>query len=286
MSQFGRLLRYAVLLGFLSVAVAASEPTTRPPLRCADIEGLAGAALDGPGFMVGDMHGTEQAPAFLEALVCHVLAKGHGVLLGVEMPVSEQRALDAFLGNAAPDARARFLASPFWHRALQDGRSSVAMLRMLTRMQTWIQAGEPIRVAAFDPSVVEGRDANARDAGMSASLRPAAAGLRPNEKLVVFVGNAHARKVEGSPFKDVPLERVATKPLGYLVRDLGLLHLDVAGDGGSAWVCMETCGATTLRPPGPPSTAFRIAPSRRDAFDGEYHVGPFSASPPAVEVSP
>jgi hypothetical protein len=77
--------------------------------------------------------------------------------------------------------------------------------------------------------------------------------------------------------------------MGQLVTGLlgadRVVALDVTHAGGSAWVCTDACGETTLQGGGPPDSAFRLSLHLDDAssgFHGEYSVGPLTASPPAA----
>jgi hypothetical protein len=54
------------------------------------------------GVVVGDMHGTVEAPQFIGALISHLVKSGRPIVVGLEYPRNEQADLDAFL-HAAPN---------------------------------------------------------------------------------------------------------------------------------------------------------------------------------------
>lgn len=108
-------------------------------------------------------------------LVCNLLRSRRAVVLGLEYPVAEQRFLGDFLRSPTRQGRRALLASPFWARATQDGRTSRAMLALLDWARAQIAAGARNRVFAFDappetatPDMIGKFDA--RDAAMAARV--------------------------------------------------------------------------------------------------------------------
>lgn len=82
--------------------------------------------------VVGERHGTKEIPGFVAALACTALVDGRAVTLALEMPSSETDRLESYLASdGGATARSRLVTSPFWHRPLQDGRSSAAMVDLL-----------------------------------------------------------------------------------------------------------------------------------------------------------
>ena len=252
---------------------------------CTPISGLS-RVLHAPGVFVGDMHGTVQSPAFVKALICHVLKSGRAVMLALEYPSDQQHFLHSFLHSHSTDPARALLASPFWRRPTQDGRTSRAMLQLLNWIRGRIAEGAAVRVVAFGwepPRGVTGTARfNARDGRMASQLRAELAGLTPGAFPIIFTGNVHARKTKGLPFINAPPDAANAKPLGYRLRDLPYLHLNIIHDGGSIWACYGTCGLHQFGTPGPAVSAFSIRPSSDPAYDFDYFVGPISASPPAV----
>jgi hypothetical protein len=255
--------------------------------RCQRVSGLA-RVLQAPGVFVGDLHGTVQAPAFVKALICHLLSAGDAVVLALEYPRDQQHFLDSFLHSHSADPKRDLLASPFWSRPTQDGRTSRAMLQLLEWIRGRIAGGARVRVLAFGwepPRGLSGTAGfNARDAAMAARLRQELAGLPPGNFPIIFTGNVHARKTKGLPFLNAPPGAANAEPLGYRLRDLPYLHLNIVDDGGSEWACYGKCGMHHFGKAGPAVSVFSIRPSSDPAYDLEYYVGPITASPPAVDV--
>jgi hypothetical protein len=243
------------------------------------------------GFVVGDLHGTVEAPAFVRDLVCQLLQSHRGVLLALEYPADEQRFLDDFLRAPAGIAAGALLASPFWSRPSQDGRSSRAMLELLLWVRQQVASGAHIRVLAFDalaapPQAGSAVAFDARDAAMAVSVARGLDTLGFQEVVVIFTGNVHARKTQGLPFVGAPASAEHAEPLGYRLKERGFLHLNISYRGGSLWACMaDGCGVHQGLPPGPAVSSFSITASADPAYDLEYFVGRVTASPPAAAAA-
>ena len=239
----------------------------------------------GRGLVIGDMHGTVESPGVLKSILCRELQEGRRLVVAMELPADEQGSLDAFMTDASSEAAVRLTAAASWRRAIQDGRHSNAVLQMLLLARAYALAGAPLRLLAIDPGFTTAKaDPNARDAGMAVRVRAAAATLQPGDRMIVFVGNVHARKLRGPLFPGAPAG-TPTEPLGFLIADLGFLHLNVVGDGGALWTCTgpARCGEVQMGPSGKsPATAPAVRPSRDAAYDAEIFVGTFTASPPAA----
>jgi hypothetical protein len=261
----------------LGLAVALATPALAEP--CPDVPGLAPLLRPGTVLLLGEMHGTVESPAFADRVLCHALARGLEVVVGLEIGYREQPAFDAYLASDGGDAAERaLLAGEHWSRAYQDGRSSVAQLDLVRSLRRRLEDGAPLRLVLFDEQVAE------RDAAMAARLA-AAAERAPDALVVALTGNLHARIERGSPWNE------SFEPMGlFLRRRLAgreVLSLDVGTSGGTAWYCTTAdpgdCRERMVRgddagPPGvhvaPPGTA--------GPFSGRYSVGLLHASPPAV----
>ncbi|WP_313495429.1 hypothetical protein [Stenotrophomonas sp.] len=122
--------------------------------------------------LVGEVHGTNETPALIGDLACASATSGSPVVVALEIPIEEQTSLDNFLASKGSDAdQAALLATQFWARQPQDGRSSVAMLKLLHRLRTLRTEGAAISVLAVDDGM-----AGSRDAGMARHIRSAHGG--------------------------------------------------------------------------------------------------------------
>lgn len=259
-----------------------------PDLDCPPpVDGAEG--LTGPGAMVlvGELHGTREAPAFFSSLVCAAARRAGpaGVVVGIEMARTDQGALDAFVAAPTPAAaRSLLLAAGHFTDPWQDGRDSVAMVALLEDIRRWRASGAPIEVVAFD--VAPGpKPRTDREAAMAEALADAAS-RRPGASVLIYTGNLHSRTLP-SPFAP------SRTPMGahLKARFPALRTLDFASAGGTAWLCVMTEGGSgqicgeqrqggTDRGPQP----FVELWDEPDAggHDGIYYLGPITASPPAV----
>jgi hypothetical protein len=260
---------------------------------CPTISGFDQYISHARGVFVGDMHGTVEAPAFVSDLVCNLAHSGHAILLGLEYPSGEQHFIDEFLHERNHGSRPALLSTPFWIRPTQDGRTSQGMLNLLYSIRAQIRAGSHIRVVAFDassalppPAASLGGTAlfERRDAAMAGYLRPKLSNLRAADFPVIFAGNVHARKTKGLHAENAPPGMENAEPLGYRLRDLGFLALNIAYRGGTFWTCFPPsgCGVHDLGESEPAATSFSISPSADPAYDFKYSVGKLTASPPAA----
>ncbi|WP_164002254.1 ChaN family lipoprotein [Pyxidicoccus caerfyrddinensis] len=241
------------------------------------------ALLKPAAFIVlGEMHGTQEAPAFTTRLACHAAAAGQPVRVGLELPVEEQPRIDAFLASE-DGALQPLTAGGFWTQKNQDGRSSKAMLQALVRLRELKRAGLPVDVRAFDAG---GGD---RDATMAAKLLQERA-LAPRDTFIVLTGNLHARRDKGAPWD--PNLRFMSNHL--LEAEPGLVTLDMAYLGGSMWACIgrseDACKVQPLKKARYEEHAAtpRIVVQKGatdEGYDGVYGVGTATASPPAVHAA-
>jgi len=248
---------------------------------CPEIPGAETALRPGAVVLLGELHGTAEAPRAAGDLVCRALQGGAPALVGLEIPRAEQGRLDAFLasdGGAA--ARAALLAGDFWRREDQDGRTSRAMAELLERLRGLRAEGARLTVLAIDePAAAAGRDA-----AMAAALATAIGDAPPGGVTVVLTGNLHNRLAPGTPW-DPEYE-----PMGLLLArrlsEAEIVSLELAHAGGAAWFCMGggSCAAHSVR--GSPAAAESgieiLLPEEREGTTGRYRIGPITASPPAI----
>jgi hypothetical protein len=121
---------------------------------------------------------------------------------------------------------------------------------------------------------------------MAEYLRQALSDLGASEIPVIFAGNVHARKTKGLQAQNAPPGMENAEPLGYRLRDLGFLSLNIDYRGGTLWACFtpSDCGARDLGARAPAAGGFAIVPSTDAAYDLKYSVGGLTASPPAVSA--
>ncbi|MBV8033875.1 hypothetical protein [Roseateles sp.] len=134
----------ALLAGWLALGtvLAAPECDAPPQVDLAKIQARV--------IVVGELRGTEQAPAFVGQLVCGLLKSGRPVILALEREGQEQVALNSYLASAGRPSDVRALVGTgAWAGPFQDGGSSEAMLALIEQVRLWRQAGQRVGVLAM-----------------------------------------------------------------------------------------------------------------------------------------
>jgi len=131
--------------------------------------------------LVGEIHGTTEAPAIFRDLVCSTRSLNRPIVAGIERPSDEQEALDKFLAPEDHAGAVRTLLSENGWDTL-DGRSSRAMLLLLEELRELKRKELVSEVVVFDQSR-SGESAAQRENYMASALTAAAA--RHPESLVV-----------------------------------------------------------------------------------------------------
>lgn len=257
------------------------------PLDCSPLPGGESPAVHDllarhQVLLLGELHGTDQAPALVAALACRALDVHQQVLVGLEIPPTEQERVERFLASPGrAQDRAALLSGGFWQRSYQDGRSSQAMADLLDSLRVLSQTAK-IRVLLFDQTPAQG----SRDQAMAERL--AALIPKPLEGVVlVLTGNYHARLAIGTRFDPDFV------PMGlHLQRardDLEVVALDLTYSGGTAWICQPApAGCGVLETGGnAQEPGLELLPDLDNGFfNGSFDLGPISASPPAVDHEP
>lgn len=234
---------------------------------------------------LGETHGTVESPRFAGALVCALARMGAPVVLALEVPTTEQPAIDMFVSGGSEAGFSEALrTSPFWSRKVQDGRSSQAMLSLLRQVRSLRAQGLSVFVIAIDGAAGKRKSNGTQDELMAANLTSA---LESHHQahVVALLGSVHARRTAGSPYDSTFRSAV------HLLSARPLLSLLMVHTGGEAWVCQGAtmqelaCGPT--RRDGNQSAATTaptvvLDPQAWPGYDGHFYVGPITASPPAV----
>ena len=247
--------------------------------RCDPIDGLAERIAPGRIFLLGELHGTEQSPAFAASVACVVAERGDDLVVGLELVSDAQKMVDRYLDSPGePADRAALLRHDIWTRDYQDGRNSLAMVELIERVRRLTHGGHAASILFFDGAGARGQG---REAAMAGAIA-ASANKHPEAVHVILTGNRHSRTATGNRY-DPNYE-----PMGYLLgqRVPGdrIVALDVAHEGGSAWVCAPECGVVSLAERhGGDRWSIEIDDATRPSGHlGWYRVGTLSASAPAV----
>jgi hypothetical protein len=270
------------LLAFLASGLLNST-SPAPANTCAPIDGVD-QVLGAPGVFIGDLHGSVESPAFLGALACHAVKSGRALVVAMEYDAKDQLVLDQFL-LAADDAKAigTLTATPHWTDN-RDGRASAAMRDALLAIRRLARGGAKVKLVAYD---LWGETSAERDQKSADLIRRMREDKDGAAYWIVFGGNVHARKTKGLPFGNAPSGSDNFEPLGYQVRDWGLIHLDAGYRGGASWACTgptpDDCRSIDLGPgcsaDCPAHPAIRLMDTN-PAYDGVYYVGRLTVSGP------
>jgi hypothetical protein len=262
---------------FVLTSVAAESATCKP------IPGAEELLRPGKVLLLGEQHGTEESPGFALDLACHAAEAGLPVRFGIEISPSEQSRVEVFLASSGDEASRRaLLEGAPWQAQNQYGVTSAAMYRLFDGLRALRHGDHDVQVVLFNQPGTGG--GQARDRRMAEHLA-GVAGQSKEALLVVLTGNIHSRVTRGTRWS------VDYEPMGHLLSKAvvpeRVVALDVAHDGGTAWVCLageEGCGSQRFGPRGPggKGVTFNDSPDAT-GHHGWYHVGSITASPPAYQ---
>lgn len=294
----------------IAVPVCAQDAASPPAPTQADCTAPEGwdavVARDTDFVVFGELHGTTEAPAFVERLICAEAMQGRRVLLAVEHSSLYNTGLQA-AWELPHDAFRAALPEVGW-RGQDDGVGSEAMLQMVLDAHALKDGGASVDIVAFNHTKDDAQRARFADlpsqgpheAAQAENIAEAAARIE-YERVIVLVGRTHAeiaplRLSSGGP----AFEPMAVRLRGYgTVLSLGMKHA-----GGETWGCalapgtkltpgqavtkdMITCSASRAGAEGSSDRAPHITVGNLDdpqlarRFDGTFWVGPITASPPA-----
>lgn len=274
----------ALLAGCLLVAFNSAQATG---LDCNPDQHVPLDKIEARVIVVGELHGTEQTPAFVGQLVCGLLNLGRPVLLALERDGSEQQALNQYLASdgLATDVQA-LLATGAWRQSVQDGRNSQAMLALIEQARRWHRTGLRVGVLAMQmdwspvlPESEFGKQPWAQsDADYLTAMNDRAMADKvwgtalsyPTYTVVALAGNEHTALGSASRAKDLASPSLSD----YLVQRMPVHIVGVGSQGGTSWnLTAEGMGAKpVVRGP------LFIRDSR---IDTQVDLGKITASAPA-----
>lgn len=230
--------------------------------------------------MIGEMHGTREVPAYFSELVCAVLESESSVAVGLELPVTMASSLDQYLNSSEKNAQALLLDDPTWSPAVQDGRTSAAMLALIQDLaELKHQHDKRISVHLID------NPSDYLDGGMSKG-QSLADNIQQMEDqtdadyLLTLTGNYHNRI-------GVPAEQSAAMNLP----DLNPYTVSVNWKSGEMWACTDQtpdgCGETKLPERDVTITTTEIVPvdNKKTYWHARLDIPELSSSPPATELA-
>lgn len=223
-------LMFATCLGMLAIPAARATQTdaARQLMHKADKAKL---------ILVGEMHGTREVPALVAEMAGRWSrprsARAPALIVALEYPQTEAAHLQTYVeSDGSAGARTRLLATQFWKRPAQDGRSSHAMLALIDALRQAGSAGRNVKLAAFDMSAAQEAARVDRDEAMALNLRAVVAG-NPASRVLALTGNYHARQRDGAPWN------ASQRFMAGHLKDLSPYSINVDGIHGSYWACFS-----------------------------------------------
>ncbi len=219
---------------------------------------------------LGEMHGTREGPRLFLGLV-RLVSRHHASppVVALEIPTTEQRALDRYLVTG-DDAVLR--ASPFFKSEIKDGRSSVAMVQLLSQLR----AEKLAAVLCFDS--VAATTPQERDTAMAQNLKRFAKKY-PDAKLLVLSGGIHAQRVDGTDWD--PKYRPAAFELSPWLDSI--VTFDLAFESGTIWALTDKGFAEHKvkgeRWTGTAPHYITLHPQRTHGYDGAIFTRKLTGSP-------
>jgi len=268
----------AMLIGCTRQAPHELQAVERP-IQFLTIDAIAGSdSVLAPNstLLVGETHGTWEAPIAVATLLRDAVNAGNNVVLCVELPHTEQSAIDRFLASDGETTATKDLLQPaFWSG--QDGRSSVGMFAMLELVRSLRSQGNEICVRAIDAEWA--KNANHRDRTMAESILEARKEI-PNAILICLTGSVHNKTAKGAPWD---AEYV---PMGWTVSQAipNLVSLNMTSAGGHAWqITDKGTGKTAKIGEDRGNDPFiQIHDTPKSGCDGIFYIGPITAAKPAL----
>lgn len=263
---------------FLLIGTHSSQPEPSKLPQCSEPVGWDKIAERDPRFVVfGELHGTQQAPAFVGRLACNLASKGQRILVAVELSAADDQKLqDAWKQPVALFEKS--LSKMGW-RGRSDGVASEAMFAMLVRLHNLKAQGFPVDVVAFNgPKDGEKSQRFADLPGQGpheaeqADNIAQASNASDYDRVLVLVGNFHAR-MGAVTWRGVQFDPMAKRLALYGTT----LSLNMRYAEGTSWNCVLK-----------PSTTQNDKPVTDDALDCGNHVtrgSPDLGPHPFIELS-
>ena len=287
------------------ITFALAAAISAAPIACDPLSGwdTVAEAADGRFLVIGETHGTVEAPAAVAEYVC-AASETRSILVAIEFTSTSnddfQRAWDLSHTEFADALRSEV---PDW-QGREDGVASQAMFEMLVRLHALKTAGREIAIVAFNGAKDDTQRAKfahlpgqePHEAAQAENIR---AGWEASayHQAIVLVGAFHAEKAS-RPAGGGPAIRPMAMQVGA---PEDVISLRMVHEGGENWGCqldvaadfdptkpvtedMVSCAAHPAGgwPSVPPSGFYLEHSPDKEAFDGVLALGPISASPPAV----
>lgn len=274
----------AILAGGEAVDASVSEEAEMP---CVLPHGWETVAARDPDFVVfGELHGTNEGPAFFGSVACGLARNGERLLIAIEFSSYHNAALQN-AWNADEEQFEALLLNAGW-RGRPDGVASQAMFQMAQRLHRLRLKGLEVDIVAFNGAKDDAQRARFADlpsqgpheAAQAENIAQAASAV-DYDRVLILVGNIHAMN---QPYN---FGGGSFDPMAMRLAEYGsVLSLNMKHGGGEHWSCQRDCGVHSARAnasiDGQPFLSLDAKSDdwSDERFDGFYWIGPISASPP------
>jgi|GEM_PF-5113673 len=176
--------------------------------------------------LIGEVHGNNETPEFVEGMINLWLASGEKVILGLEINQDEQENLDKFIQSGDVELLKK---SPFFNRPFQDGRSSAAMAHLIQMLRI----KNDLKIVCLD--VPSAQSSSPKRDSVMAMNAIAAVKSYPGRKLITLTGNVH-NKTELGGF-GYPMGYWLSNNNAVKINKEKVISVDVVYEGGNSWNC-------------------------------------------------
>ncbi len=219
---------------------------------------------------VGEIHGTVQSPAVFLELIKEYVQAGQAIVIGLEIPRSEEPAINDFLEAGDARSEKEMLSGKFWNPQIEsyDGRASQAMLDLLRGVRQLKSEHKSRRIYVIGFSSKSDEEAAAYIKSVLDQFKDAC--------FLSLSGNVHAMK---QPFwlnKNL-------KPMPVYFPADETFTINIVPRSGNTWSCyaLGKCGITPIVKPlniaECSGDCFSLLGNGKD-FDATYAIAEASAS--------
>lgn len=248
------------------------------------VDAVIALAAEGKRFIiVGEKHGTEQAPRLFGTLICGI-SRRRPVNVFLELHAGSTTAVQVYIeSDGSGPARQAFLANEIWDPRYADGRNSRAMFELVESLRRLKQAGAPIRVFGTQPDYPTLRPQFYSELGRANGWATLAV-AHPEGVNLILVGTAHAALRDN--------DDLGFYPAAAHLRPEDVLSIGPLQEGGAQW-------ALNLSDTGQPLVGISALPGRpgrrgivmlgnsASGWNATYAFGePARPSPPQRENRP